>query len=124
VVEAGVDGVGIAADFGESFVVLAGVGIRGALVTGVQTCALAVLGIGGAAEDLEAAIGGPGGGAGADNGAGAGHDDVIVDKGDGRSEERRVGKECRCGGAGPDYGEGDREVVGGVKGAACGDGGG
>src|SRR5207244_10323321 len=77
-------------------------GIRDDLVTGVQTCALPISDILGsyftfeltqlAGKDAEIVLEGE---VGAEN-VGAG---LLDREHDGRSEERRVGKECRCGGA-------------------------
>src|SRR5205823_7453224 len=71
-------------------------GIRDKLVTGVQTCALPICHQ--QAADRHAGVDGEDSGPrqrpdAEDHGAGEG--DVRADQGGGRSEERRVGKECR-----------------------------
>src|SRR5690625_7834536 len=66
-------------------------GIRDGHVTGVQTCALPILaGVSAGGVPSGVAVGGAPSGPGAGPGGGAGAASGL------RSEERRVGKECRC----------------------------
>src|SRR5437879_13869483 len=95
-------------------------GIRDTSVTGVQTCALPISRLGSAAR-----LGGGSGKLGADllqHAADEGRNQLGLGARGGRSEERRVGKECGSGGWGWD-GEKKRGSARGASGAARRDGG-